>query len=146
MILYSWGDDDNQNKYPDQNFLNHKYDGKRGLKHDSSYKEYIEKSDETTLIALANRMNKAIEGVQGHKYEVQQSTKLYATSGTSDDYAFSRHIADKNKSKIYSFTIEFANDNIGFIPPISEMQNIIREVSSAMTEFCISAYQNGRSN
>jgi predicted acylesterase/phospholipase RssA len=46
MILYSCGDDDNQSKDPDQNFLNHKYDGKRGLKHDSSYKECIEKSDE----------------------------------------------------------------------------------------------------
>jgi murein tripeptide amidase MpaA len=144
MILYSWGDDDNQSKDPDQNFLNHRYDGKRGLKHNSSYKEYIEKSDETTLITLANRMNKALEGVRGNQYTVKQATKLYATSGTSDDYAFSRHIADKSKSKIYGFTIEFAPDNVGFIPPISEMQNIMKEVSSAMTEFCISAYQNGR--
>jgi carboxypeptidase T len=144
MILYSWGDDDNQSKDPDQNFLNHRYDGKRGLKHDSSYKEYIEKSDETALITLANRMNKALEGVRGNQYTVKQATKLYATSGTSDDYAYSRHIADKSKSKIYGFTIEFAPDKVGFIPPISEMQNIMKEVSSAMTEFCISAYQNGR--
>src|SRR6185437_3850697 len=144
MILYSWGDDDNQSEYQDQNFLNHKYDGKRGLKHDSSYKEYIEKSDETTLIALANSMNKAIESVRGNQYVVKQSTKLYATSGTSDDYAFSRHSADSSKSKVYGFTIEFASDKIGFIPPISEMQNIIKEISSAMTEFCISAHKNGK--
>ena len=55
-----------------------------------------------------------------------------------------RHIADKSKSKVYGFTIEFAPDKVGFIPPISEMQNIMNEVSSAMTEFCMSAYQNGR--
>jgi murein tripeptide amidase MpaA len=144
MILYSWGDDDNQSKYPDQNFLNHKYDGKRGLKHDSSYKEYIEKPDETTLIALANSMNKAIKNVRGKQYTIMQSTKLYATSGTSDDYSFSRHIAYKSKGKVYGFTIEFADDKIGFIPPISEMQNIIKEVSSAMTELCISASKNGK--
>ena len=135
---------DNQSEYQDQNFLNHKYDGKRGLKHDSSYKEYIEKSDETTLIALANSMNKAIESVRGNQYVVKQSTKLYATSGTSDDYAFSRHSADSSKSKVYGFTIEFASDKIGFIPPVSEMQNIIKEISSAMTEFCISAHKNGK--
>ena len=31
---------------------------------------------------------------------------------------------------------------MGFIPPISEMRNIIQEVSSALTEMYFSAYDN----
>jgi carboxypeptidase T len=104
------------------------------------YKEFIEKADEGAIKGLANRMNEALKKVRGRSYKVQQSAGLYTTSGTSDDYAFSRHIANKSNSKIYGFTIEFANDKMGFIPPISEMQNIIEEVSSAMTEFCIASY------
>ena len=53
-------------------------------------------------------------------------------------------ISHTSKGKVYGFTIEFADDKIGFIPPISEMQNIIKEVSSAMTELCISASKNGK--
>jgi hypothetical protein len=44
--------------------------------------------------------------------------------------------------KVYGFTIEFGRDEMGFIPPISEMRNIIQEVSSALTEMCFSAYDN----
>jgi carboxypeptidase T len=146
MILYSWGDDTNQNNDPSENFLNDKYSGVRGKlrgRYADDYKEFIEKVDEDIIKNLANRMYEALKKVRGRRYKVQQAVGLYSTSGTSDDYAFSRHIVDKSKNKIYGFTIEFASDEIGFIPPISEMQNIIKEVSSAMTEYCIAAYQNG---
>ena len=69
--------------------------------------------------------------------EVQQAVGLYPTSATSDDYAFSRHITNGNNQKIYGFTIEFGKEETGFIPPFSEMQNVIKEVSSALTELCI---------
>jgi carboxypeptidase T len=72
-------------------------------------------------------MHEALKKVRGRRYKVQQSVGLYSTSGTSDDYAFSRHIVDKSKSKIYGFTIEFASDEIGFIPTISEIQNLSKK-------------------
>jgi Zinc carboxypeptidase len=69
-----------------------------------------------------------------------QSAGLYAASACSDDYAYSIHIKHKNDSKVYSFTVEFGNNKTGFIPPITEMKNIIKEISSAMTELCLLAY------
>ncbi|MEC2746490.1 carboxypeptidase, partial [Bacillus cereus] len=64
---------------------------------------------------------------------VQQAVGLYPTSATSDDYAYSRHIVDSSKNKIYAFTIEFGQE---FVPPYEEMRLIIKEVNAAMTEFC----------
>ena len=41
MILYSWGDDNNQNLDKDMNFKNPEYDKVRGNPKDLEYKEYI---------------------------------------------------------------------------------------------------------
>ena len=120
------------------NFRNPTYDGVRGIPRDPDYKEFIETQDENNMKTLANRMNYALERVRGRKYRVQQAVGLYPTSGTSDDYAFSRHIVNENKNqKVYGFTIEFGKEETGFIPPISEMKNVIKEVSAALTELCI---------
>jgi carboxypeptidase T len=77
--------------------------------------------------------------VRGRKYRVEQAVVLYPTSATSDDYAFSRHIVNGSNQKTYGFTIEFGKEETGFIPPFSEMQNVIKEVSSGLTELCIAA-------
>ena len=61
MILYSWGDDDNQSLDHDMNFQNSKYDKVRGIPRDLDYKEYIERQDEKVLKNLATRMNDALE-------------------------------------------------------------------------------------
>jgi carboxypeptidase T len=139
MILYSWGNDDNQNIDPDRNFLNPKYDKVRGIPKDFEYKEFISLDDEKIMKNLANRMNYALERVRGRKYKVQQAVGLYPTSATSDDYVFSRHIANESNQKIYGFTIEFGKEETGFIPPFSEMRNVIKEVSSALTALCMAA-------
>lgn len=153
-ILYSWGDDDNQSQDLAQNFRNPEYDGKRGFvlqkKKNSAkdkalakaYAEFIPKSDEDMLLNLANKMNGALSLVRGRSYTVQQGVELYPTSATSDDYAFSRHLRDETRNKIYGFTIEFGREEVGFIPPVSEMKNIIQEVGSALTEMCLSVCDN----
>jgi murein tripeptide amidase MpaA len=139
MILYSWGDDDNQIIDPDKNFQNSQYDRVRGIPKDFQYKEFISIEDENTMKNLANRMNYALERVRGRKYRIQQAVGLYPTSATSDDYAFSRHIVNGSNQKIYGFTIEFGKEETGFIPPFSEMQNVIKEISSALTALCMAA-------
>jgi carboxypeptidase T len=136
LILYNWGDDDNQNTDTDQNFRNPAYDGKRGIPRDTLYREFIQSDDASTEMSLANGMNDSLSAVNGRRYKVQQGVKLYPTSATSRDYAFGRHLVDDKKSKIYSFTIEFGNE---FVPPYSEMKNVIKEVSAAMTELCFAA-------
>jgi carboxypeptidase T len=139
MILYSWGDDDNQSLDKDMNFKNPKFDDVRGKPRDLDYKEYIDTQDDRNLKNLANRMNYALARVRRSKYRVEQAVGLYPTSATSDDYAFSRHIANDGNSdqKIYGFTVEFGKEETGFIPPISEMKEVIKEVGSALTELCV---------
>lgn len=134
LILCSWGDDENQSTDPSQNFLNPAYDGKRGEKDGSVYREFISPSDNILSLGIGARMNEALAAVRGTQYDVQQGIDLYATTGTSSDYAYSRHILDPSNPKIMGFTIEFSKQ--GFIPPFSEMRTIIKEINAAMTELC----------
>jgi len=133
LILYNWGDDDNQATDPGQNFLNPAYDGQRGNPGDTLYREFMATLDENTAMSLANRMNDALTAVRGRSYTVQQAVGLYPTSATSDDYAFSRHIVNGLNRKVYAYTIEFGQE---FVPPFSEMSNIIKDVCAAITELC----------
>lgn len=133
LILYSWGDDNNQNTEPGQNFQNVAYDGKRGILNDSLYREFISTLDENTLKNLAGRMNNALAAVRGKHYTVKQSVGLYPTSATSDDSALARNIVSGVRNRIYSFTIEFGTE---FVPPFAEMDKIIQDVCAAMTELC----------
>jgi carboxypeptidase T len=140
-ILYNWGDDDDQTSNPNMNFQNAAFNGKRGITGDTKYKEYIAAADKTTAINLANKMKAAIQAVRGRVYKVDQSMSLYPTAGTSDDYAFSRHLIDAKKAKIYSYTIEWGSQNnpTPFHPPYPEMKKIIQEITSALLAFCIAA-------
>ncbi|WP_136806821.1 M14 family metallopeptidase [Desulfosediminicola flagellatus] len=134
LILYSWGNDDNQSNNPKQHFGNSEYDGKRGRLDDDLYREFISPTDEILSIGLAHRMNQALASVHGSQgYTVNESSGLYPTTGTSSDYAFSRSLAARDKRKIQGWTIEFGKE---FIPPYREMKNIIKEVGAAMTELC----------
>lgn len=140
LILYNWGDDSNQSSDSNQNFQNHTYDGKRGIPNDGVYGEFIPEPDQRIEVTIADRINKALSAVRGSHYKVQQAVGLYPTSATSDDYAFSRHIVDPSKKKVYSFVIEFGErEEDGFVPPFTEMQNIIKDVDAALTEFCLAA-------
>ncbi len=138
-ILYSWGDDDDQSQKPQMNFLNAAFDGKRGVANDTGYREYIPSADKTAAVKLARQMRSAIQAVRGRNYTVMQSMSLYPTAGTSDDYAYSRHLANPSKPKIFSYTIEWGSgDNeTPFHPPYTEMKQIIREITAALLEFCV---------
>ncbi len=84
-------------------------------------------------------MNDALIAVRGGRgYTVQESSGLYPTTATSSDYAFSRSFSDTDRPKIQGWTIEFGKE---FIPPFSEMQNIIKQVGAAITELCWCVYR-----
>jgi murein tripeptide amidase MpaA len=134
LVLYPWGDDENQSVNPNQNFRNPAFDGLRGTP--GGYREFMPAADQHRLVDLANRMEAALAAVRGTHYTVQQAVGLYPTSATSDDYIFSRHLVNPSKRKVYPFTIEFGSE---FIPPFAEMQHIIRELGAAMTELCLAA-------
>src|ERR1041385_4823098 len=127
-ILYNWGDDQNQTQSAQMNFRNAAFDGKRGVPNDTKYKEFIPSADKTTAVKLANRMRTAIAAVRGRDYTVMQSMSLYPTAGSSDDYAFSRHLVDAAKAKVFSYTIEWGSgeNETPFHPPYPEMKQIIQ--------------------
>ena len=87
-------------------------------------------------------MRDAVESVNGRRYTVQQGAQLYGTSGTSEDWAFARHILDPARPVIYPYTIEFGRERPGdvaasFHPPYAEMEKIIDEVVAGLLEMCL---------
>ncbi|MFM0367503.1 M14 family zinc carboxypeptidase, partial [Paraburkholderia sediminicola] len=105
------------------------------------YREYIAAEDKKIAVNLANEMRDAIKASRGRVYKTEQSMSLYPTAGTSDDYAFSRHLVDAKKAKVFSYTIEWGSPQnpTPFHPPYPEMKQIIDEVTSGLLAFCISA-------
>lgn len=114
---------------------------KRGVADDTGYKEYITSADKTAAVKLAKEMRAAILAVRGRDYKVMQSMTLYPTAGASDDYAYSRHIANPSKPKVSSYTIEWGSETneTPFHPPYPEMKQIIQEITDALLRFCVQA-------
>jgi carboxypeptidase T len=123
------------------NFRNAAFDGKRGVANDTKYKEYIPTPDKNAAVKLARQMRDAIRAVRGRDYTVMQAMSLYPTAGSSDDYAYSRHMVDPSKPKVLSYTLEWGSgDNpTPFHPPYPEMKEIIREITAALVQFCVRA-------
>jgi murein tripeptide amidase MpaA len=133
VILYSWGSDQNQTTKPEQNFRNTAFDGVRGRPNDTAYGEYITAADLERCRGVSERMGNAVRAVRGDDYGVEQAYGLYPTSGASDDYAFSRHLADAARGKVFGFTIECGHT---FQPAWTEAEAVIREVSAALVTLC----------
>lgn len=138
--MYSWGDDQNQTDDPAMTFADPRWNGRRGV-FDDDYREYLRADDRVLLTGLATAMQAGVEAVRGRRYTVQQSANLYPTSGTSDDYAYSRHIVDPASPKVLAFTVEWGSENnpTPFHPPYREMTEIIAEITGGLLEFCRAA-------
>ncbi len=135
LLMYPWGDDDDQSADPTMNFRNPAWNASRGVRNDA-YGEYVHATDPQRWIAYCNEMNAALTAVRGRVYSVGQSfSLLYPTTGTSFCYAFSRHLVDSMKGKIDGLIIEWG---LTFQPNYAtEMVEIIKEVSSALLQLCL---------
>jgi len=131
-ILYRWGDDSDQTANLSMNFMNAAYDGDRGV--NGSYQEYIPSDDLATSLSLATVLRDAIKAVRGTDYTVQPAYSLYPTSGTSEDYFYSRHFTDVSQTKIITFTLEWGAI---FQPLYPEMRHIIDETTASLLAFCL---------
>jgi murein tripeptide amidase MpaA len=140
-LLYAWGTDQNQSTDRSMSFRDPRYDGKRGRIHDDVYREYIPAADERRRIALGAAFADGVRGVRGREYRVQQGVGLYPTSGTTDDYAYSRHFVDPSKANITGFTMEWGRVRAStpFHPPYPEMRKVMREVTAGLLAFCLEA-------
>ncbi len=84
-------------------------------------------------------MRDAIKAAHGRQYAVKGAVGLYPTSGTSDDYAYSRGFLDSSKSKVLGYTIEWGPQRAtipkSFHPDYPHMVPIIEEVTAALLAF-----------
>jgi carboxypeptidase T len=133
LILFPWGDDESQTTDPSMNFQNPAFDGLRGVKGDTVYKEYIDAADQSHFVKVANRMRDAIAAVRGHRYTVEPAVGVYPASGIANDYGYSRHPTDGSKRKVFAYTLETARE---FQPLEPEALQVIKEVSAGLVEFC----------
>lgn len=132
-ILYSWGDDDNQSTKPQMNFLNPQFDQARGVE-DTGYKEFIKADDLALSRDLANCLHDAIQAIRGKDYDVSPAFGFAPSSGTSNDYCYSRHIVGDDGNKIISHVIEWGKEHC---PRYSEMKKIINEVTAGLLALCL---------
>ncbi|WP_409497055.1 M14 family zinc carboxypeptidase [Amycolatopsis sp. cmx-11-12] len=144
LILYPWGDDDNQTTDPAQNFRVPNPD--RGVPNDGRYREYIPQGDLDWFLRTGNRMRETIAKQHGRSYTIQQSVGLYPTTATVDDYTFSRHFVNPGLKKVRGFCIETGKPPVGgdllgaFQPPYEEARKVIEEVGPAVVEFLLEIY------
>jgi carboxypeptidase T len=134
LILHPWGDDDNQTTDPSMNFRNPIYNGLRGTPGDSAYKEYIPPGDLSWHVSTGTRIRDSIAAIRGRVYTIEQGVLLYPTSGTSEDYAYSRHFVDATDRRVYGYVIETGTE---FQPVYAEALNIISEVSAGLVELLL---------
>ena len=75
-------------------------------------------------------------GVQG-----ETGGRALPTAGASDDYAYSRHLLDRQKGKFIAFTVEWGRSRSSrpFHPPYDEMRKVMREVTAGLLELCLNA-------
>ncbi|WP_406470595.1 M14 family metallopeptidase [Streptomyces sp. NBC_01615] len=137
-MLFVWGDDENQSLDEAKNFLNRAFDGTRGVAGDPAYAEFIPTGDADAAAVLAEQFCAGLRGVRGRAYTPMSAFHLYPTSGTSDDYAYSRHLVDPQKGKILAFTVEWGKS---FHPPWPEMHRIILDTDAGLAQFCLTALQ-----
>jgi murein tripeptide amidase MpaA len=134
-IFYPWGDAHDQSEDASMSFANPAYEGERGKPHGRAYHEYIPEHDLSFYVATDERVRDAIASVRGTKYKVEQSVGMYPTSGCSDDYTYSRFRAGTLR-KVMAFTVETAKK---FQPHYDEAEQVIREVSAGLVEYCRAA-------
>jgi murein tripeptide amidase MpaA len=139
VVLHVWGCDQIQTTDPAQHFRDPALDPVRG-RPDDGIGEFMSASDLAATLALAQRMDGAISGVRGVRYGVEPAYGLYPTSGTSDDYAYSRHAVDPRAAKVLGYTIECGSS---FQPAWSEAEDVIREVSAAIIALGLGAHEVG---
>jgi murein tripeptide amidase MpaA len=138
-ILYPWGDDESQSTDSKMAFWNHQHDHKRGKRGDTEYREFMHKARLEELRAAGLAIHDGIHRVRGEDYLVGDGfSLLYAVSGGSKDWAFSREFVNTRLRELDSFVIEF-NKNHDFFPEWDEMEDLIRDINSGLIALCVHA-------
>lgn len=135
LVLHPWGDDQNQTATSSMSFQNNAWDGQRGKAGDT-YRDYLPGFRQTELQTAGAVMRDAIAAVRGQTYTLQQGFELYPTSGTSEDWAFTREF--QGRPKLSGFCIEF-NKSFTFFPTWPQMVDLIADVDAGLVALAVHA-------
>jgi hypothetical protein len=105
LILYPWGHAPTQTTDPSQRFTS-LATGTCASLSPPGHQEYMTPRDRLRFQTVSQRIVNAIKAVRNRTYTPQPILALYATTGTSSDYAYSRHIANPALRKTYGFAFE----------------------------------------
>jgi hypothetical protein len=122
-VLFCWGLDTNQSTDATKNFANPAWDHRRDGTMNAAYAEYIPSGADAASQAMAHRISDLVLAKAGgsdpraqarSRYTVKAAAALYVTSGTSQDYCFSRWFTAATAGApippVMAFTIEVGGD------------------------------------
>jgi murein tripeptide amidase MpaA len=135
LVLYPWGDDESQFSDPNMNFHNPAFNGQRGTL-GANYREFMPVADRDYYLDTSKRIRDAIQSVRGSTYTPEPGFSLYGTSGTAQDYAYSRAFANPSKRKVMAYTLESGTT---FQPTGADIDAVINEVGAGVMQLCISS-------
>jgi murein tripeptide amidase MpaA len=133
LILYPWGHAPTQTTDPSQRFTS-LATGTCAPLSPPTHQEYMPPRDQLRYQTVSKRIVDAIRAVRNHSYTPQPARALYATTGTSSDYVYSRHIANPALRKTYGFAFE-TGPYVGNLPDSfhpADPTMIKREAKSGM--------------
>ncbi len=148
VVGHPWGHEHNQTTDPTMRFTaQHPEMGKTEVRGmwtvpTDAYKEYIAPADLTWFSTSAQRMKKAIKLSDGISYNTgQAATKLYATSGSGEDFAYSRHISNITAAKTMGMLMEVGTKTSpetlkDFQPEYERALVEMRSAGAGVFEFC----------
>ena len=122
LVLFPWGHATTQTTDPGQNFLG-LATGTCAPINPPGHMEYMLPRDQLRFTTVARKVVADIHAVRGRNYTPEAIHDLYATTGTSADYVYSRHIADSALRKTYGFSFETG-------PPVFNDSGVLDERES----------------
>jgi murein tripeptide amidase MpaA len=105
LVLYPWGHAGVQTSNPGQRFTSLATGTCQPL-NPPGHQEYMSPQDQLRFQRVAGKIVDDIKAVRGRTYSAKPVIQLYATTGTSSDYVYSRHIANPALRKTYGFAFE----------------------------------------
>lgn len=115
MVIHGWCFDTIQSDDRDMNWRNPAYDGKRGVRPDRpgfEYREYMDQRDWDALSLAADRIAGGMNSAGTRSFPSWEAMHgVGSSTGCSVDHAYSRHIVDRSKNKVFGFGIEFGYGN-----------------------------------
>lgn len=105
LVLYPWGHARTQTTDPSQQFMS-LATGTCAPLSPAAHQEYMLPRDRLRFQRVSRQIVIDINAVRGRTYTAQPILELYATTGTTTDYVYSRHISNPALRKTYGFAFE----------------------------------------